>query len=393
MTVFFDPRSKGYRYDFRYVGRRHTSPRGFPTKREAADAEAERRRALRRQAAGLEPGTAATSPTFHEWAEVYVDFLERRQRVRDLASIEHVLRVVLRFWGKRPDRPLKSFEQGPYHDYRLVDPVTDPSLITKFEDWMLRRGIAPATRNRYRTALSRLYAIAMLPEFRLATGVAMNPFRAILRDRERGRTVTLSVDQIRDIIGHASPHLRLAIAIASLAPKLRIGNIVRLRWSDVDLETRTILVTEHKTAGHTGRPLVTPISEQLAGILAAAAARRRSPWVIEYRGGPVKTIDTGLKAACAMAGVPYGLRRGGATFHTIRHSMASTLARLGVAEGLRKNVMGHETITTTQRYTHLVSADEAAPLEQLSQAVRLADVVVGTVVEPARASRVTPDAQ
>lgn len=387
MTVYYDPKTKGWRFDFRYLNRRHTSPRGFPTKREAADAEAARRTQIRRRVAGLEPLTAPVSPHFQDWAEVYADFLEKRQRVRDVASIEHVLRVVLRFWGRRPDRPLEKHEAGPYHDYRLSDPITDPSLITKFEDWMLKRGSAPATRNRYRTALSRLYAVAMLPEFRLVTNVAMNPFRAVLRDRERGRTVTLSVEQLRAVLRHSAPHLRLAIAIAALAPKLRLGSILRLKWTDVDLDTRTILVAEHKTVGRTGRPQVTPISAQLAEILADARARRTGPQVVEYRRAPVKTIDTGLKAACKAAGVVYGQRRDGVTFHTIRHSMASTLARLGVAEHLRKNVMGHEAITTTQRYTHLVPVDEIGPIEQLSAAVPLRDLVVGPVAGVRRKSR------
>lgn len=380
MTVYYDPKTKGYRFDFRLHGRRQTSPRGFPTKREAADAEAARRRQIRRQVAGLEPLDAPVAPAIQDWAEVYVDFLERRQRVRHLASIEHVLRVVLRFWGRRPDRELEPHEAGPYHDYRLSDPITDPSLITRFEDWMIKRKIAAATRNRYRTAMSRLYAVAMLPEFRAATTVTMNPFRAVLRDRERGRTVTLSLEQLRAVLTHASPHLRLAVAIAALAPKLRLGSILALRWSDVDLETRTIVVQEHKTVGRTGRPQVAPISSQLAGILQAARSTRTTAWVVAYRGGPVKTIDTGLKAACQAAGVPYGLRTGGATFHTIRHSMASTLARLGVPEHIRKNIMGHETITTTQKYTHLVPEDERAELERLAAAVPLTDLVVGTVV-------------
>lgn len=382
MTVYWDPKSKGYRYDFQHRGRRHTSPRGFPLKSEAQEAEAHRRRDLRRQAAGLDPIYAAESPTFHAWANTYLDFLEKRQRVRDIASIEHVLRVVLRFWGRKPARDLKPHERGPYHDLRLSDPIVDPARITKFEDWMLARGVAPATKNRYRTALSRLYTVAMLPEFRLATGVTMNPFRAVLRDREQGRTVTLTVPQIRAILHEASPHLRLAIAIAALAPKLRIGAILALTWADVDLEGRVIVVAEHKTVGHTGRPLVTPISDQLHAILQVAHSRSRrgARHVIEYRQARIKTIDTGLKAACEAAGVPYGLRVHGATFHTIRHTMASLLARLGVGERLRMESMGHTSVATTQRYTHLVPVDQIEPLRQLSEAVRIDDLLVGPVV-------------
>jgi hypothetical protein len=134
LTVFYDPKSNGWRYDFRYLKRRYTASRGFPTKREAKDAEAERRRLLRRRAVGLEVGGGTDSPRFAAWAEVYIDFLEQHERVTAPESVEHTLRVVLRFWGASPDRPLKPHEEGPYHDLRLLDPIGNPALILKFEE-------------------------------------------------------------------------------------------------------------------------------------------------------------------------------------------------------------------------------------------------------------------
>lgn len=377
---------KAYRYDFQFKGRRYTSPRPFPTAQEARDAEAALRRNLRRAAAGLEvPGERATL-AIADWAEIYMAYLERRGRIGHLGAVEHVLRVVLRFWGRKPDRELRAHERGPYHDLTLLAPIDEPRHLLAFEDWMVKRGIAPATRNRYRTAMSRLYAIAMRPEFRSQTSVTMNPFLAIERDAPRGRTVTLSVEQIRAVLTHASPHLRLAIAIASLAPKLRLGNVLALRWdTHLDRALTRITVDEHKTAHLTRLPMVTPISAQLRVILDDARRRQPKgvPWVIHYRREPVKTIDTGLKAACEAAGVPYGLKAG-ATFHTLRHSAATMLAALGVPEGLRKDVMGHRAIATTQIYTHLQPAHLVAPLEQLSEAFPIADLLVGATVGRAK---------
>lgn len=374
---------KAYRYDFQFRGRRYASPRSFPTAQEARDAEAEHRRMLRRAAAGLEvPGTRATMP-IADWAEIYAAYLERRGRV-NVTTIAHVLRVVLRFWGRRPARELKPHERGPFHDLSLLAPIDDARHLLAFEEWMLKRGIAPATRNRYRTAMSRLYAIAMRPEFRTTTGVTMNPFLAIERDVPRGRTVTLSVDQVRAVLHHAPRHLCLAIAIASLAPKLRLGNVLALRWdTHFDRALTRITVAEHKTARVTRLPMVTPISTQLRTILEDAQARQPKgvPWVIHHRRRPVKTIDTGLKAACEAAGVAYGLQTG-ATFHTLRHSAATTLAALGVPEGLRKDAMGHRAIATTQIYTHLEPAHLVETMERLSAAVPLSDLLVGTPVGP-----------
>lgn len=379
MTVYWDPKSNGYRYDFQHLGRRYISPRGVPTKRECADAEAAKRRTLRRVAAGLEVARTEASPRFHDWANHYLTFITKRKRLRRVDAVVLVLRVVLRFWGATPARDLKPHEAGPYHDLRLADPIADPSWIAKFEDWMIARGIAGPTRNRYRTALSRLYAIAMLPEFRAQTGVTMNPFRAMLRDTERSRTVTYTPSQLAAVVAAAPPHLRLTIAIAIYAPKLRLGNILALRWSDVDLEAQTITVPDHKTMDATGLPLVSPISAELLPLLATARKATRSVWVIRFRKQRVKTIDTAMQAACTRAGVLYGRSKGGATFHTIRHTMATWLARLGYGGAMHAALMGHLSEATTRKYTHLAGADQIGPLERLAAALPMTDAFAGPV--------------
>ena len=53
-------------------------------------------------------------------------------------------------------------------------------------------------------------------------------------------------------------------------------------------------------------------------------------------------------------------------FHTLRHSFASNLIQRGVSIYVVKELLGHESISTTQIYSHLQS-------ENLSQAVSLLD--------------------
>lgn len=381
MTVFYQKDRDAWRFDFRYRGQRYTSPRGFPTKGEARDAEAAKRRTLRRLTAGLEVPADEDSPRIADWAETYMEFVERRGQIRDVKSIETVLRVALRFWGRRPDRALAAHEQGPYLDLTLRDPIDRPEHLLAFEEWMLTRKSAPATRNHYRSAMSRLYAVAMLPQYRAFTRIQMNPFLGLLRDRPDRRTATLTAAQIRLLLTHASPHLQLAIAIGALAPKLRLDNVLGLRWKDIADDFSTLTVAEHKTLGETGQPMTVVLSNQLQAILRAAATRRVAgvPWVVTYHRKRLVKLDTSLKTACRAAGVRYGLK-GGVTYHTIRHSAATLLASLGVSEGLRKEVMGHRSLATTQWYTHLAPVHEKAPLEQLSAALPLADLLVGTPV-------------
>jgi hypothetical protein len=62
---------------------------------------------------------------------------------------------------------------------------------------------------------------------------------------------------------HASYHVRLAVAIAALAPKLRLASVLALTWQEhLDPELRFITVRQHKTSKTLRRPQVVPISEQ-----------------------------------------------------------------------------------------------------------------------------------
>lgn len=134
---------------------------------------------------------------------------------------------------------------------------------------------------------------------------------------------------------------------------------------------------KHKTSNRTGKPLVVPIVEQLRAIL--EDARRRTPGsrVVAYRGRPLKSIRGGLALAAERAGLVYGRDAvDGVTFHTIRHTMATLLAeQTEIGESMRRELMGHESIATTQLYTHIRPLPQRAPLEQLSAGVPIQDLV------------------
>ena len=197
------------------------------------------------------------------------------------------------------------------------------------------------------------------------------------------RPLTLSLDQLRSWIGEASPHVKLALAIGALAPKLRLTNILGLRWdTSFDDDLKFITIADHKTDRSSGFAMVVPISPQLRDILEAAQAAGNGPHVIQFRGRPVASIKTALRNAARRANMPYGLRARGATFHTLRHLAATMLAELRVPEALRKETMGHKEIRTTQIYTHLRPVHQVEPLEQLSNATPLADLLPSPTPRP-----------
>ena len=375
MGVFQPPDCRTWRFKFRWRGRSFNGNTWCTRKEDAERWLRQYRVSLEQRRAGLVLA-AKDSPLFSDWATVYYEYTAPRLTRPD--SMEVILRIVLRFWGDAP-AGVALTAADPYHGLRLLDPAEDSDWLLRFEDWMAARKIGPQSRNHYRSAMSRMYRVALLPQYRKRTGVTVNPFAGIPRDATVGRTVTLTPDQVSLWLRHMPYHVRMAVAITALAPKLRKRNILQLRFGyEIDDAVRTITVHRHKTVHRTKRPLVTPIVAQLRTILLDAKARNRSMYAVEYRGGPVGTIVSGVRLAAVRAGIPYGLRTpGGATFHSLRHSMSTLLATdAQTTAAVHQAVMGHENPATTARYTHLDQTEERVALERHSARLPIAAIVM-----------------
>jgi len=397
MTVFKHPKGNSFRYDFYFRGQRHTGNTLQTTRADALIVESDLKKKLRLQAGGLLPPEPIASPRFQDWAEIYLDHVIQHRKDIGQERVQNLLRVVLRFWGARPAPTATgrwaAREGEPYHDLTLRAPIDDPMWLVRFEDWMNTKGIEGQTKNHYRSALSQLYRLALQPAYRARTGVMMNPFVGVPRDQTMERTATITVEQLQAWLRQASYHVRLAVSIAALAPKLRLANILALRWNEhVDASLQYITVARHKTARSTGRPLVVPIDEQLLAILEDARRRRRGKYVVTYRGRRLKGISGGVKAAAQAAGLIWGrFAENGVTFHTIRHTMATMLAELGSLDGAaplseseRMRLMGHQRLETTQRYTHIRPERERPALARLSKLTPIAAIVTAPWTRAAR---------
>jgi len=380
MTVFRQPGGTTYRYDFYWKGKRYTGTTDQVTKRDAQLVEADIRKRLRQQAWGIAPFERDATPTFTAWAGVY--YAEQRKRITRPDILERTLRMVLGFFGAKPTKS-EAIDGGVYHNLRLADPILDPDWLTKFETWMDERGIAGSTKNSYRSAVSGMYKLALRPAWRKTTHISANPVLGIPRDPGISRQATLTVGELRAWIQASSPHVRLALAIGALAPKLRLQSILALQWADFDPALTFLTNHQHKTIRSSGRPQVVAVDPQLADLLRPLrdqARKAKQRYVIAWRGKPVRSIRRALRRSAIDAGIEYS--RTAITFHSLRHTMATMLAELGVPDEQRRMVMGHSDIRTTQGYTHLRPTHERAPMAALSAAVPLTDAVLGEVQGP-----------
>lgn len=137
------------------------------------------------------------------------------------------------------------------------------------------------------------------------------------------------------------PHVRLAIELM-LATAGRIGAILELTWDRVDMERRQIDLRLDAEGPRKGRATV-PINDTLMAALAVAREAALSEHVIEWAGGPVKSIRRGFVRAVT------GAKLANVGQHTLRHTAGVHMAAGGMPMHKISQYMGHSNTSVTER--------------------------------------------
>jgi integrase len=154
---------------------------------------------------------------------------------------------------------------------------------------------------------------------------------------------------------YRSPYLRDFIELA-LNTGCRKQELLGLEWRNVDFDNNLILL--EKTKNGTRR------SVHLNSICRAVLIRRMgvraelcpdTPWVFFHGtpvthvnvGGRVKNVKTPFATACKKAGID------DVHIHDLRHTATSWLVMEGVPLLEVSRLLGHKSITQTERYAHL----------------------------------------
>ncbi|WP_199699201.1 site-specific integrase [Oleomonas cavernae] len=148
---------------------------------------------------------------------------------------------------------------------------------------------------------------------------------------------------------HAAAALRLLIFTGA-----RLREILRLKWSEVDLQRGLLFLPDSKTGRKT-------IVLGAAALAVLEGIRSNGVYVIE--GDDPEKPKADLKKPWALISRHAGLE--GVRLHDLRHSFASVGAGSGMGLPIIGKLLGHANTTTTQRYAHL----DADPLRRASDAI------------------------
>jgi integrase len=296
--------------------------------------------------------------------------------------------------------PLASIKTADIEDY--VAELKEPRTVNGRPDQTL----APASINRRLQILRHMFNWAVGREylektpFRRGTLVLI---RMELEDNKRRRRI--SEDEETALIAVAPLHLR-AMIITALDTGMRRGEMLALRFSDIDWNRRLITLRGPTTKSKKTRQV--PIgTERLLAVLewlridGAGERKPDSAPVFSNEAGEPLTIFkkawtiTVLKAhgvdthwrKSSYKDLTYEcqerLRQIDLHWHDLRHEYASRLVERGVPLAQVRDLLGHASITTTERYDNQT-------IEALSIAVHntaLAFTVSGAVLTNSRKPR------
>ena len=200
-------------------------------------------------------------------------------------------------------------------------------------------------------------------------GVTLNrpeiPERIAYAREPRKLPVILSADEVVRFL-EAVPSLKTRTALTTAyAAGLRASEAVSLKVADID-SSRMLIQVRH---GKGAKDRTVMLSPQLLAILRTywRLARPRE-WLFPGR-DKSKPIDVQvLHAACRSATKAAGLAKR-VTVHTLRHSFATHLLESGVDIRIIQVLLGHNSLSTTARYTQVATttiAKTRSPIDRLA---------------------------
>ena len=289
-------------------------------------------------------------PTFadfsHEWYETYV---KANNKLTEQKNKETVLRVHL----------------VPFFGRQLLDETTAKD-VERYKAEKVGQGYSPKTVNLHLLVLHKLFQTAIDWEV-----LERNPVSRVARLKDRKEKWSFLTLEEGEKFLAAVPTAWKPLFLCAIRTGMRQGEILALRWKDVDFKRRAITVDNSLFEGKLyptksyGRREIRMTSDLLEALL--ALRNNGSVYVFPAQdGSPLhrKTLNRPLAAANRGSGVKR------IRFHDIRHSFASQMVMAGVPIKTVQEILGHADLKMTLRYAHLTPETRAEAIECLEREIR-----------------------
>jgi integrase len=280
--------------------------------------------------------------------------------------------------GERYGKPVKDFIAHLGSRANLPLRAVTPKDVRSFRDGERRKGKSPVTANlAHKIVASALGAAVKMGYITTNPAVAVD---SLPTHEAKAQKETFTPEEIARLLDAApSDDWRGVILLGALAG-MRLGDGLRLKWGNVDLQAGAITFAPSKTA-RLGKRITMPIHPEVEAFLLKhpTGASDNAPLFPS-----LANLSTAGKSGASMAfrrimeraGVGAGIARrateGGAgrnvsarSFHSLRHSFVTGLAHANVSVELRQKLAGHASEEQSLHYTHPQFAALRAAIEKL----------------------------
>lgn len=235
----------------------------------------------------------------------------------------------------------------------------DSDWLRRIDLLLLRRYLAELHKSCGRTSIGRkLSSLRVFFRYLVREGeLQASPLDGLSTPRrEQYLPKVLSAEQVGNLLDHPLPGQRilllrdLAIFELIYSCGLRVSELTGLNLSSLDL-----VETSVRVLGKGGKERLLPIGRQACGALQLYLEVRgepggEEPLFVNQRGGRLtaRSVQRNLKKRLLQLNLPTEV-----TPHALRHSFATHLLDAGADLRAIQELLGHASLSTTQRYTRV----------------------------------------
>jgi integrase len=265
-------------------------------------------------------------------------------------------------------RMLRVWIRPHFGEHTKVAAV-EPEDIDRLQRKITKAGYSYRA-NRVIAVVSKMFSLAV--RWRMRDD---NPARYVERNKEYLRKRYLSADELARLVKAMAAHSdqqAADIVRLLLLTGARRGEVLAMRWADVDLTTGTWSKPASSTKQNEPHevPLSAPARQLLSEICERQAGKRHAvgEFVFPGAGGSGHVVE--LKRAWRRLAKAAGISN--LRLHDLRHSYASQAASGGTSLLMIGALLGHSNPATTHRYAHLFDDPLRAATERVGAAITAA---------------------
>ncbi len=304
-------------------------------------------------------------------SELGIDFDRSVPEINDL--LEEVLSSkskVLKYKTMKSYRAISNNNIIPYFDNKIVSEIK-PIDIKKFHDYIISKALGRGTLNVARILLKEVFNIAIINEWCSINPIKMVDMPKFRQTRQKQKPLTL--DEIDAILQTTKGSVKNFLGI-SFFSGMRSGELLALRWDDVDFKTDTISISKTIADGYINS--------------AKTASSVRDIEMLNYAKQffEAQRLETGLKNSYLFLDKKQSYYCSNTFFydnfqkvlqqlgfekrslHNTRHTFASLMLNNGINPMWVSNTLGHENLDITLKiYAHFMPKKEKMSIKFLEK--------------------------